>query len=625
MPRPLTPLVISQFVGMNDTTPASEIEENQGSYIQNMYIVNGGLERRLGSALISNSVSSHFVQGLMWGRLPASGAVERVFGVSQGKLLDFYGGGVVGAPVDLGGGVNLVCSSQTNLVGMAIIDNVLYAGDGTDPMARYNGTNLRKSGSSAPTSAPTFNAFVAAGVLTGNVTYKVVYLDADGHESEASAASATFAPVGQNVTINLPNDVDADRSGKNVYRRGTSSTAYRLVNASPISATATTYTDSTADADLGDELVTGQTLFPAASRLWEHDNRLFGCGNASDPRTLYISNEFEPWYCPDSPDLDDPTQGLRLRVQARNATIVGGISHGGYCFVFTDEGGYIMQGTSQDDYRLERFTNHGCASHYSIKSVRNWLFWVGPDGIYRYDGEKVERIDDSIRTYFLLRSAANLALVCAWVYDDRYYVSFPTGQNAVKCFDTRYEPKDGWTTLRFASVWRTATVSTSQGANPGVPRVFVADNGNQSVMQLEKPATFTDARATGSGTDDILISWISKMWNMGQFGRDKRVHLWGAKLRNPASGSGTITLNLWIDGESTASNVNAIQVASATLSSTSSGDDWSETITTPTITISRNEATEKARSEYFQMQISGGTNWSDFRIVEAELYWTLAG
>ena len=69
MPKPFTPWVITEFAGENDTVPATEIRENQGSSVQNLYIVNGGLERRLGSALVNTSLGSAVIQGLQWCRI----------------------------------------------------------------------------------------------------------------------------------------------------------------------------------------------------------------------------------------------------------------------------------------------------------------------------------------------------------------------------------------------------------------------------------------------------------------------------------------------------------------------------------------------------------------------------
>ncbi len=69
MPKPFTPWLVTDFRGENDTVPATEINDNQASLCQNLYIVNGGLERRLGSALINTTLGSSAIQGLQWCRI----------------------------------------------------------------------------------------------------------------------------------------------------------------------------------------------------------------------------------------------------------------------------------------------------------------------------------------------------------------------------------------------------------------------------------------------------------------------------------------------------------------------------------------------------------------------------
>lgn len=555
-------------------------------------------------------------------------ATEYVVGVYQGSLYDFYNAGVVGAPTALTGGSSRFASG-TNLVGMALVDHTLYAGDGTDYNVRFNGLNVKKSGSAKPTSVPTATESGSAGnIADGVVQYAVTYLDADGHESEPSAASTAITLTGGGSQVDLtaiPDDTDTDRIGKNVYRLGPTSAEFRLVNSLPLAADATTYTDNVDDDDLGAILIEGNTLFPPVARLWEHDDRLCGVGNSTDPRVLFVSNQFEPWYCPASPDLTDPLQGVRFKAQARHANWIGGISHGGYNFCFTDEGGYILQGVGASDYRLERFTNHGCTSHYTIKSVRHWLFWLGPDGVYRWDGAEVERVDDSIRTYITARSASDLSLATAWVYDNRYYLSFPTATDGVKCFDTRHPVADGWTTLDYPDQWLVADTSQSVGSAAGTQRVFVANEAVGRAMQVEKASTFDDLSAAGS-TTNIPIEWRSKLFNMGLHARDKRIYTWGFKVRNPVSISGGSTSDV-TGSLHLAGGTSAVQSATMPLSVTDPGDDWAVTPAGGRVQVERNEAVDTAIGEVFQLRIAhsaGSNRVSDFRLLEAEALWRLA-
>lgn len=70
MPKPFSPFSITKFAGINDTIPATEIEDNQASRMKNLYIVQGGLERRLGTAAACTSLgSSKAIQGMQYCRL----------------------------------------------------------------------------------------------------------------------------------------------------------------------------------------------------------------------------------------------------------------------------------------------------------------------------------------------------------------------------------------------------------------------------------------------------------------------------------------------------------------------------------------------------------------------------
>jgi hypothetical protein len=89
MPKPFTPWGITRFKGENDTVPATEIEDEQASLCQNLYIVNGGLERRLGSALINTTLGSSAIQGLQWCRIdPALAGAGSDAAETASSLLD---------------------------------------------------------------------------------------------------------------------------------------------------------------------------------------------------------------------------------------------------------------------------------------------------------------------------------------------------------------------------------------------------------------------------------------------------------------------------------------------------------------------------------------------------------
>lgn len=612
MAKPLTPLVLIGSTGLSDDSAPLTTDDHKAATLTNLYPIGKKLVRRGGATPVCTALTmARKMQGLEWCYLPAASPTQYLVTVDNGNTYDAYnaGAGYGTTPTALTTGSSRFAT--TGNVGMATVDSTLYIGDGTNPNCRFNGTNVKKAGSIPPSSAPTFNAFVGAGVLTGNVQYRLVYLDADGHEGGASAESSVLVPAAQNITLNLANDVDVDRSGKNLYRKGPTSSDYKLVNASPIGATATTYTDSTTDANLG-ALVTTIYFdqFPACQNLWEHDNRLFGCISGTDRRTLFISNEFAPWYCPSiiSPDL--PTQGVRLKIQGAATTITGGRSHGGYCFVFTLDDGYILQGSSADDYRLEKFTQHGCISFRTIVSVRNRLFWLSRDGVYMYDGTEVKLIsEEDLHEQMTSIIAALTTGSCAWAFKDRYYIDLGS---AIYYYDTF---KQQWGKLSYPFTITQAVTAPPVSTND--TRIFAAGRDAASIYQLEFPGINVDNGAATSGTPPataITCTWKSKLLDMGLQVRDKRVHLLGAKFKKS---SDTATLKLYISGTTS-------YFQSETFDLSTVEDDAFGTLTTPTIAVCRREGTEQMRSEFFQFEITSATQGASFEILQADLMWTVA-
>jgi hypothetical protein len=144
VPKPFSPFSITKFAGINDTIPATEIEDNQASRLKNLYIVQGGLERRLGTASVCTSLgSSKAIQGMQYCRLDGN-----VNGTSDGlspldpsilPYLELYlrSDQITGAD---GAAVNLI----TDLSPKA--RNTATVAGSTDPTLRKTGANISTNG-----------------------------------------------------------------------------------------------------------------------------------------------------------------------------------------------------------------------------------------------------------------------------------------------------------------------------------------------------------------------------------------------------------------------------------------------------------------------------------------------
>lgn len=363
--------------------------------------------------------------------------------------------------------------------------------------------------------------------------------------------------------------------------------------------TTTSYLDNIADADTTTELVEGNTRFPPCRYLIEHQNRMIGAHseelNVGDLQTVYISNVREPYYCPESPDLEDPNQGTRAALQGRAAgEIMGLCSHGGVVAVFTGATGHLLLGVEPNDFRLQKFCDHGTVAHRTVVSVRSLLLWLAPDGVYQWDGQNTIRISDDVRATLEALSATELAKAHALVWQDRYYLFWPTG---ALWYDLNYRI---WGKLT-NNLWRTSAVTVYTTAT--LQRIYASRYGYARVYQLETGAT----DAIPSAATAITTTWASRDWDCGMACRDKRVHYIEAKFKK---GTGTATITLYIGtGES-------VQTVSQNIATVDNASD--------TVCRSLTGANDYARDEHFKMKIECSTTASEYEILAAGLQWTLA-
>lgn len=199
------------------------------------------------------------------------------------------------------GGRTSICTVNGPDIGWAAWGDNLYFSDGSQ--YRYtDGTTAALVRLGAPGAAPTLGHSGSGSPLAAG-TYKgvVVFVNALGVESPSSPeASVTIAANEQIDWSDIPTG-PAGTTKRRLYRTAVGGTVPKFLYEIPNN-TATTYTDTTADADLGDTLVTDNDLSPIAKcKVIEwHPNslRFFAAGNADDKSALYYSATNDPAYFP---------------------------------------------------------------------------------------------------------------------------------------------------------------------------------------------------------------------------------------------------------------------------------------------------------------------------------------
>jgi hypothetical protein len=598
MPRPLSLLVWRDFKeGLNDGVPM-EAGQKQASRLQNLYIEQSWLERRKGTSPLGtgNLSPNQDLDGLGWFKVTST---EYLLAAHNGGLTDWLAA-TPGTTVTNSTGKT---TSGTD-ANMAWVDGKVYIGDGLKQNIRFNGTRVDQVLTDTPSSALTA-AVGAAGGPTGTYTYYVTFISADGNHSPTSPLSNSVTVVNQKINLSsIPTcGAGQDCSGRGIWRNKNGSTVYYNVTTIADNTT-TVFTDDKVDSALGDRLndFLGENLqnrrFPPCRYLIAHQNRLIGAGCNTvegDKQTVYISNYQQPWYCPILPDFDDPNQGTRIPLQGPAAGEITGIhSHGDRVAVFTGGAAYLLTTSDQLlDYALHRFSDHGCVAHRTIRSVRDMLIWLAPDGVYMArEGQPVTRISDDVAEEHLpLTDPAMMAKAHAFVWKQRYFLCWPTG---CVWFDLRYQAWGENTAWN----WRVSAVTTFTTGL--VERIYGAQAGAARVWQMETGATDNGAA--------IATVWESADWDCGLPYRDKRIHLAGLKWK---LGVGTATVALFRETGTT-----AIQTATKDLSVAD--------VTGATIAKLDQRIAEQGRGEYFRLRVTHSDALAtEYLLLQADVLWSM--
>lgn len=573
-----------------------EAGEAQGSLIENLYFTAGrrGLVRRGGTAPLGTGALApdQDLDGLHWYKI---GATEYLVSAHNGALYDWLAGSAVTNSTG-----KLTSGTEAN---GAWVDGRFFWGDGTKQNIYHDGADVVQALTDAPASAPTVAAG-AAGNPDGTYRYKVTFLNADGKESGAGPASSSITVTLDRIDLsNIPTcGAGQDCSGRNIYRTKNGGTLYYLVT-TIANNTATTVTDNTADASLGAALrlnFDGETeadlsRMPPVRFLTAHQNRLIGafCTAAEgDKQTVYISKSREPWYCPVLPDVEDPNEGTRIALQGPGAGEITGLcSHGDKVAVFTADAAFLLVTSDQLlDYALHRFTDHGCVAHRTIKSVRDMLLWLAPDGVYlAREGQGVARVSDDEINTILTTSASDLAKCHAFVWQDRYFLCFTNGTALV--YDLRF----GQWTRNAAWPWRCSAVSVFGGGQQ--ERLYGARAGSARVWQMETGATDNGAA--------ITAIWESRDFDCGAPFGEKRLHFVGAKWK---AGSGTATVSVYRGGGTAAT-----QVATKDLS----GVDQSGS----EVAKLDQRCVEQLRDELFRVRVDYAGTAAAYELLQVDCLW----
>lgn len=275
--------------GLNTKFERSIIPENESPDCLNVVWEDGAVKTREGySGKTVSGVGSAVFDGL-YTRKDNDGS-ETMVAWALGTMHDYQTNTFVTIP-----SAQSVWTAGIN-VEAAQYENHIFMHNGSTMPYKYNGTDFTRHGIYPPgTNSTPSTVSEATGGLTGDYQWKVTYVNSQLVESDVNSATATLAiSAGQAGLSDIP--VAPQSYGVNsrkLYRTVTSGTTFLLVDTINDNTT-TTYSDNTADGDLGAEAPTDQGVPPNYSLVIYFKDRLF-VNDPSNPNFVWYSELGNPY------------------------------------------------------------------------------------------------------------------------------------------------------------------------------------------------------------------------------------------------------------------------------------------------------------------------------------------
>lgn len=273
--------------GKNNKYEPSIIEDNESPDCLNVVFNAGSVGTRNGFKKINTaSVGTYVCDGLY----------SRHGNNNTDTMVAFFNG--TGFTLD---GTSLVTipSAQSVFtagvrVNSAQMENHIFFGNGTAVPYKYNGTNFTRHGVPAPSETASY-VTGAAGNPSGVYQYKFTFVNSAVVEGNPSSASANITVSSTKVEItSIPVAPQSHGVGsRKIYRTVTSGTTFLLLTTLSDNTT-TTYSDNTADADLGAEAPTDNGEPPNYAAIIYHQNRLFMI-DGTNRQLIYYTDLNEPY------------------------------------------------------------------------------------------------------------------------------------------------------------------------------------------------------------------------------------------------------------------------------------------------------------------------------------------
>lgn len=385
--------------GLNQGQPPASIKDNEFVVLENFYPFSTKLRRRGGMRVLNDAAYAERITGIYPYRPAADSSFTPILGTLT-TLAKLSGTSVTVIPALSG----FAIGTSTKPWSMFQYKDILYAlRESSNALVRCDGTYYGPSGLAAPTAAATL-ADGAAGAVSAADYYGVYtyYNPTTNVESDPSPASAKLTHTGSKKIdwSGISVSTNAQCGARRLYRTLPNQTGEYYFVAQIDNNVDTTFTgDNVLVQDMGEAVSFRNGLPPTglvAGTVWKE--RLF-CTDEVD--VFYSEDGRVECFYADSYIPVFPDDGAVIRaLHAYGDRLVIGK---------TNKIHYLV-GSDPDNFALLTLSDrHGCVSHHSMQSAEGLLFWLGPDNVYRSDGNAVVGIA-SVKLRTILDSVTPAAL-----------------------------------------------------------------------------------------------------------------------------------------------------------------------------------------------------------------------
>jgi len=235
------------------------------------------------------------------------------------------------------------------------------------------------------------------GITRTDISYKITW-DDDWYVPGA-VSNTIAAVVNQNISLtNIPLG-PVGTTNRKIYRKSSETGGgYRLI-ATIANNTATTYTDSTADASAGALMPAVTDSMPRGAELQIYRERLFVTRDPTSPSKIYFSDPYTPHYIQKdtqltfldiSPEDNDEIMGIPV--------VMGNI----VCIKKNTIRKIFILGPVGNWYAEDPFSFSGTPAAWSICQTPHGIMYLGWDHWYLYDGSNAQPVIDEFDTNKIL-------------------------------------------------------------------------------------------------------------------------------------------------------------------------------------------------------------------------------